>query len=122
MAAPVRTTVKQVKPILSLTPIEARRRVITLYKAWYRQIPFIQYNYDLPKTSEDCKKKLREEFERYANVQDIRVIDSLLIRGQMELQEVTAKWKPPCTLLNYWKDTTEPRPKDFMSKFISGKD
>ena len=33
--------VRQVKPILSLDRTEARRRVLNLYKAWYRQIPYI---------------------------------------------------------------------------------
>lgn len=32
---------KVVKPLLSTNPVEARRRVINLYKAWYRQIPYI---------------------------------------------------------------------------------
>lgn len=41
MATPVTSGLKQVKPILSLTHIEAHRKVITLYKTWYRQIPFI---------------------------------------------------------------------------------
>lgn len=38
----------------------------------------------------------------------------------MELQEVCAQWKPTGTLLRYWKETEEPKPKDFMSKFLSG--
>lgn len=38
----------------------------------------------------------------------------------MELQEVCAQWKPAATLLHYWKQTEEPKPKDFMSKFLSG--
>ncbi len=37
----VRGGARQVKPILSLDREEARRRVLNLYKAWYRQIPFI---------------------------------------------------------------------------------
>lgn len=41
MAAPVRATVRQVRPILSLNKDEARRKVINLYKAWYRQVPYI---------------------------------------------------------------------------------
>lgn len=32
---------KQVKPILSTDKEEARKRVLNLYKAWYRQIPYI---------------------------------------------------------------------------------
>ncbi|XP_043787634.1 NADH dehydrogenase [ubiquinone] 1 alpha subcomplex subunit 6 [Apis laboriosa] len=122
MATPAKAAVKHVKPILSLTPIEARRRVISLYKTWYRQIPFILSNYDLPRTKKECQQKLREEFKRNAHINDLRVIDLLLIKGQMELQEVCAQWKPPATVLNYWKETHEPKPKDFMSKFLSGQD
>lgn len=35
------TRIKQVKPILSQDKGEAKRRVINLYKAWYRQVPWI---------------------------------------------------------------------------------
>ena len=41
MATPVQTVTRQVKPLLSLSQGEARRRVFSLYKAWIRQIPFI---------------------------------------------------------------------------------
>lgn len=37
----VRATIKQVKPILSVDKAEARKRVLNLYKAWYRQLPYI---------------------------------------------------------------------------------
>lgn len=33
--------VKQVRPILSVDNADARKRVLNLYKAWYRQIPYI---------------------------------------------------------------------------------
>ncbi|XP_043253903.1 NADH dehydrogenase [ubiquinone] 1 alpha subcomplex subunit 6 [Colletes gigas] len=122
MATPTRTGLKKVKPILSLNTEDARRRVITLYKAWYRQIPEIVYNYDIPKNQEDCKKKLREEFRRHNDLKDIRVIDLLVIKGQMELQEVVTLWKPKSALMNYWKETCQPKPTDFMSKFLSGQD
>ncbi|XP_071855854.1 NADH dehydrogenase (ubiquinone) B14 subunit [Bombus fervidus] len=122
MAARLTLGLKEAKPILSISPVDARRRVITLYKTWYRQIPFILSNYDVPMSKEDCIKKLRGEFKRHANIKDIRVIDMLLIKGQMELQETCAHWKPAATLLNYWKITEEPKPKDFISKFISGHD
>lgn len=38
---PVKRVIQQVRPILSLDRDEARRRVLNLYKAWYRTIPFI---------------------------------------------------------------------------------
>ena len=122
MATPVKTAIKRVKPILSLNPADARRRVITLYKAWYRQIPFLRQGYDINKTELQCRKKLREEFMRHANVTDIRVIDLLTVKGQMELQETAMLWKTTGGLMNYWKETCEPKPKDFMSKFLAGRE
>lgn len=34
-----RRALQQVKPILSLSRDDARRRALNLYRAWYRQIP-----------------------------------------------------------------------------------
>lgn len=38
---PVKRVIQQVRPILSVDRDEARRRVLSLYKAWYRTIPFM---------------------------------------------------------------------------------
>lgn len=35
---------RQVRPILSISQDEARRRALALYKAWYRQIPITGNN------------------------------------------------------------------------------
>ena len=40
----LQTGLKQVKPILSTNKLEAKRRVLNLYKAWYRHIPFMGKN------------------------------------------------------------------------------
>lgn len=37
-------------------------------------------DYDIPKTVEQCRAKLREEFERHRNVTDVRVVDMLVIK------------------------------------------
>lgn len=37
----VKRVVQQVRPILSVDKEEARKRMLNLYKAWYRQIPYI---------------------------------------------------------------------------------
>lgn len=37
----VKRAVQQVRPILSVDKEEARKRALNLYKAWYRQIPYI---------------------------------------------------------------------------------
>ncbi|KAH8400672.1 hypothetical protein KR009_000288 [Drosophila setifemur] len=131
---------QQVRPILSVDREEARKRALNLYKAWYRQIPYIGewsplchhpspykqiftlpvMDYDIPMTIEQCRDKLREEFVKNRTVTDIRVIDMLVIKGQMELKESVEIWKQKGHIMRYWKESQEPKPTDFLSKFIQG--
>ncbi|XP_059484123.1 NADH dehydrogenase [ubiquinone] 1 alpha subcomplex subunit 6 [Neocloeon triangulifer] len=116
----VRATLRKVRPILSADRGEARKRVLNLYKAWYRQMPYVVMDYDIPKSVEQCREKLREEFDKNRHVTDIRVIDLLVVKGQMELKETVEIWKQKGHVMNYFKDTQEPKPTDFLSKFLSG--
>lgn len=77
-------------------------------------------DYDIPKSVEQCREKLREEFLKHKNVTDIRVIDMLVIKGQMELKESVEIWKQKAHIMRYWKESQEPKPTDFLSKFLSG--
>ncbi|KAJ1532271.1 hypothetical protein ONE63_000887 [Megalurothrips usitatus] len=113
---------RQVRPILSVSHNEARSRALALYKAWYRQIPHIVNEIDIPKSTKQCREKLREEFAKHKDVKDVRVIDMLIIKGQMELKETVQKWKQVGHVMNYWKETVNKKPTDFLSKFLEGKD
>uniref|UniRef100_A0A1Q3FT21 NADH dehydrogenase [ubiquinone] 1 alpha subcomplex subunit 6 n=1 Tax=Culex tarsalis TaxID=7177 RepID=A0A1Q3FT21_CULTA len=113
-------TLQQVRPLLSIDHIESRRKVLSLYKTWYREMPNIIHKYDIPKSKEQCREKIREEFLRHRNVTDLRVIDMLLIKGQMELRETVNRWKDKSHLMRYWKDGVEVKPKDFLSRFYEG--
>ncbi|KAH8405508.1 hypothetical protein KR215_001491 [Drosophila sulfurigaster] len=116
----VKRAVQQVRPILSVDREEARKRALNLYKAWYRQIPYIVMDYDIPVSVEQCREKLREQFIKNRNVTDIRVIDMLVIKGQMELKESVEIWKQKGHIMRYWKESQDPKPTDFLSKFIQG--
>ncbi|CAB3221970.1 unnamed protein product [Arctia plantaginis] len=110
---------KIVKPVLSTNHAEARLRVLSLYKAWYRQIPYIVKEFDIPKSENQCREKLKELFMTNKDVTDIRVIDLLVIKGQMELQESVNMWKQKGHIMAYFKPTEEPKPKGFLSKFFN---
>ncbi|KDR08840.1 NADH dehydrogenase [ubiquinone] 1 alpha subcomplex subunit 6, partial [Zootermopsis nevadensis] len=99
----VRKVLQQVRPILSVDRNEARKRVFNLYKAWYRQIPYVVLDYDIPKSAKQCRAKLREEFEKHCYITDIRVIDMLVIKGQMELKETVEIWKQKSHVMSYFK-------------------
>ncbi len=71
---------RKVRPLLSRDESEARHRVLALYKAWHRQIPFMMRRYDLPISSETAYRQLRKKFEENKHVQDVRVIDMLVIK------------------------------------------
>lgn len=105
---------------LSLDKADVKKRVLNLYKAWYRQIPIIFYDYHIPLTPEEGRSKLREIFVKNSRIQDPRIIDGLVIRGQMELNESVNKQKEECHLWKYFR-STERKPQDFLTKFLDGR-
>ena len=76
----VQKVVRQVKPLLSLDNAEARLRVRSLYKAWWRYIPSMVDKYSLPVNTDGCRKQLRKKFEANSSIRDIRVIDMLVVK------------------------------------------
>ncbi|EUB63071.1 NADH dehydrogenase [ubiquinone] 1 alpha subcomplex subunit 6 [Echinococcus granulosus] len=114
---------KVVRPILSRTPVEAKRRVLNLYRAWYRQLPFIIKEYGftyVTATLPQLKQKLREEFMKNKDVKDIRVVDLLVHRGQNDLLEVAHLWRSDCQVMDVFRETAVEKPRDFLAKFLSG--
>merc|ERR1712241_903368 len=123
MASKSVNVVRQVKPLLSVSKSEARLRVLALYKAWHRQVPFICEEYDIPVNNKQVKDKVKERFVANAHVKDTRVIDMLVVKGQQDLQEVVEKWAQSGHIMSkFFRESYEERPKDFMSKFLTGSD
>ncbi|CAG9858060.1 unnamed protein product [Phyllotreta striolata] len=117
----IKKVVKHVKPILSVTQKEARKRVLSLYKSWFRQLPYIVKKYDVPVSYEDCRQRLRYEFTKYKKINDLRIIDMLIIRGQMDLKEVVKAWKTKSHIMRMFQDVYEVKTEDFLKKFYSNK-
>uniref|UniRef100_A0A8C8RB75 NADH dehydrogenase [ubiquinone] 1 alpha subcomplex subunit 6 n=1 Tax=Pelusios castaneus TaxID=367368 RepID=A0A8C8RB75_9SAUR len=111
-----------VKPIFSRDLSQAKRRVRELYRAWYREVPNAVRQYLLNISVKQGRDKVREMFMKNAHVTDPRVIDLLVIKGKMELQETTRAWKQPTHVMRFFHETETPQPKDFLSKFYAGHD
>ncbi|XP_041978938.1 NADH dehydrogenase [ubiquinone] 1 alpha subcomplex subunit 6-like [Aricia agestis] len=118
----LKTTCKVVRPLMSLDHCDARRRVMGLYRAYFRYIPHLLQQFDIPKNECECKCKLREYFYKHADVTDIRVIDMLIIKGYINLKEMTNNWQQKGHVMAHWNPTHVPKPQDFMGKFLEGLD
>ena len=76
---------------MSVSKNEARLRVLALYKAWHRQIPFIVEEYDIPVNHKMCQDKVKERFLANAHVKDTRVIDMLVVKVLKKSQFTTGQ-------------------------------
>ncbi|OWF47781.1 NADH dehydrogenase [ubiquinone] 1 alpha subcomplex subunit 6-like [Mizuhopecten yessoensis] len=113
--------IQEVKPILSVNKTESRRRALNLYRAWYRQLPYIVTNFHIPLTTTQCKSRLRSQFNKNKDLKDLRVIDMLVIKGQMELMETVNNWKQRNHVMQLFDDfSAASKSKDFLSKFYEG--
>ena len=61
MASRAALVTRQVKPLLSTDCQDAKIRVLSLYKAWYRHIPFMCKDFSLPRNVDQCRGALRSE-------------------------------------------------------------
>ncbi|CEQ41761.1 SPOSA6832_03511 [Sporobolomyces salmonicolor] len=71
----------------------AQARARSLYRQWYRGAPEIVQIYALNVPAHAIRAKVREMFDRNAQVTDVEAVDILLLKGYQEYQETINCWK-----------------------------
>lgn len=107
----------------SATQAELRTRVIHLYRKYMRNSKEFSDLYELDMPVSNIKTKIRQEFERQRYVNDLGVGNVLLMKGQMEFQELVNFWKQQCHVLRYFEDQSDygaVDKNDFVKGFLRG--
>ncbi|KAF8900451.1 NdufA6 NADH-ubiquinone oxidoreductase 14.8 kDa subunit [Gymnopilus junonius] len=106
----------------SSSPQESRKRVVRLYREWYRSAPEICAIYALPVSPDYVRHAIRQRFEQNRHVLDQRVIDTLLLKGLQEYQETMNSWKQYDHVMGILLTDINKPQKTFLQKFYEGKD
>ncbi|KRX91234.1 Sec1 family domain-containing protein 1, partial [Trichinella pseudospiralis] len=85
---------KQIKPIVSQNREEARRRVLRVYKDWMKFVPTLNFLYQLHLREDVLRDAIKRQFVRNAEIRDIRVVDILANKAEVELKNLKEAWTP----------------------------
>ncbi|KAF8654749.1 hypothetical protein AX16_003404 [Volvariella volvacea WC 439] len=106
----------------SVSSTEARKRVVQLYRDWYRSAPEIVSLYALNVSPAFVRHSIRQKFEKNRYVTDPKVIDVLLLKGRQEYQETMNCWKQNDHIMGILLESKERPQKSFLEKFYEGRD
>mmetsp|Transcript_15126 Transcript_15126/g.22145 ORF Transcript_15126/g.22145 Transcript_15126/m.22145 type:complete len:124 (-) Transcript_15126:161-532(-) len=81
--------------------------VARLYRSIVKEVPRILTIYDIDLPVSEAKQSIRSKFQEYDNVKDGRVIDMLVERGYMDLEETLLQHTQRSHLLRSLSGNTE---------------
>ncbi|CEJ89267.1 Putative NADH-ubiquinone oxidoreductase B14 subunit [[Torrubiella] hemipterigena] len=104
---------------------DAKRRVLSSYREWIRGAPEIQTMYNVPLPAAAIRTRIRQEFERNRQVNQLSVVDVLLFKSHAEYQETMNFWKQTTHIMSYFKGENfrgdKRLPSSFMEGFLEGR-
>ena len=69
------------------------RRVVQMYRQMCRDVPKVLVMYGLEQTVAEARHMLLLHFRKNAAVTDPRIVELMLARAQMEVEETMQQWK-----------------------------
>ncbi|CAH0477861.1 unnamed protein product [Peronospora belbahrii] len=72
---------------------------VTLYRYITKQIPRVLTLYDISMEPSDARLAIQALFRQHAAVKDPRVVDMLITKANMELEETLMQWKQKVHLI-----------------------
>ncbi|TDH65157.1 hypothetical protein CCR75_000251 [Bremia lactucae] len=103
---------------------------VTLYRYIIKQVPRVLTLYDIPMEPAEARLAVQALFRQHADVKDPRVVDMLITKANMELEETLMQWKQKVhllTLLEHAQTLRQPTPLEntadlALEKFFAGVD
>ncbi|CAD5221027.1 unnamed protein product [Bursaphelenchus okinawaensis] len=104
----------------SHTANEARLEVLKLYKNFQRITPTFWWDYQLTDYPLPVFREIiKKQFLKNAHVKDLRIIDRKVGEGYKDIESIEWAWYNPDHVRNFlFRENLEPKPKDFLSKFL----
>jgi NADH dehydrogenase (ubiquinone) 1 alpha subcomplex subunit 6 len=72
---------------------------VTLYRYITKQVPRVLTLYDIPMEPSEARLAVQALFRKHADVKDPRVVDMLINKANMELEETLMQWKQKVHLI-----------------------
>lgn len=95
-----------------------------LYRAITKEVPRILTIYDIDMDYNEARAVIAEYFRSNSHIEDRRVVDSLVMKGYMELEETTLQYKQKTHLLKLLDPVTVNKSRavkdNFVDKFMAG--
>jgi len=81
--------------------------LLNSFHSFYREVPRVLTIYDIDTPEHEARASIRSQFEKYATIKDERVVDMLVEKGYMDLEETLLQHKQRSHLLRNLSLNTE---------------
>lgn len=124
IASGAKAIAREVTPIVSSNKDQARASVLAVYKELQRLAPTFWWDYELHDMPLPVfRAVLKKQFTSNAHLNDVRVIDRKVAECKQHIVGIKYAFYNGDHIRNYlFRENVEARPKDFLSKFLMGKE